>query len=175
MNGMLSGLQVLLPDLLRAVVHIVFIFLFGKVLLHVIVATVLASISVAQGSSGFTERTHTIKSVIRVIGNTILYGIILFLTLDVLGVDIRPLLAGAGVLGLIAGLGSQTLMKDFVSGIVISAEDQYRVGERVKINAAVEGTVVRIAMRLTTLRGEDGETHHILNSAITMVTNFSRK
>ncbi len=134
----------------------------------------LASMSASKGSAGFKERARTVESVIRLIGNTILYSIVVFLALEALGIDIRPLLAGAGALGLIAGLGSQTLMKDFVSGILISAEDQYRVGERVVINSITEGVVVKIAMRLTTLRGDSGEVHNILNSAIVTVTNLSR-
>ncbi len=172
---MVSSLQSLLLDIVRDTVYIAFVFLIGKLLIRGTTAAVLASMSVANKSEGFKERADTIRSVIRIIGNTILYSVLLFLVLDALGIDIAPLLAGAGALGLIAGLGSQTLIKDFVSGILISAEDQYRVGERVKINAIIEGTVLQIAMRLTTLRGDDGEIHHILNSSITMVTNFSRK
>jgi len=170
-----TDLQSLVVVLALDTARIIFIILVGKLLLRAIIAAIIASISVGGQGDGFKERVATIRGVIRVIGNTILYSIVVFLVLDIFGIDIRPILAGAGVLGLIAGLGSQTLMKDFVSGILISAEDQYRVGERVKINATIEGTVIKIAMRLTTLRGEDGEIHNILNSAITMVTNYSRK
>lgn len=168
-------LDTIVFDVLRDALRIAFVIAIGKLLIHLITTAVLTSIAIAKGTDGYKERAQTIQNVIRLVGNVITYSIALFLLLTALGIDIRPLLAGAGVLGLIAGLGAQTLMKDFFTGIVISAEDQYRVGERIKINSGIEGTVVEIALRLTTLRGTDGELHHILNSAITTVTNYSRK
>lgn len=167
-------LQTLLIDTAIDVLHVIVVILIGKILIRVISATLIASISVAKGTDGFNERSERIRGVVRVIGNTILYGMVIVLVLEILGIQIGPILAGAGALGLIAGLGAQTLLKDFVSGIVISAEDQFRVGDRVKINSMVEGTVTGIALRLTTLRGDEGEIHHILNSSITTVTNYSR-
>ena len=171
---MINALQSLIPTLLLDVVHIAIIFVIGKLLIRLVTAAVVASISIAKRTSGFSARVRTITRVIHFRGNAILYGVVVFLILEVLGIDIGPLLAGVGALGLIAGIASQTVIKDFVSSILISAEDQYRVGEHVKINSTIEGTVMQIAMRLTTLRGTDGEIHNILNSSITAVTNYSR-
>jgi small-conductance mechanosensitive channel len=170
-----ADIQLFFPDLVIDILHIGLIFLIGKIILRGITAAVIVSIASSKDSDGFRERVLMIKGVIHAVGNTVIYGVTLFLILAAIGINILPILAGAGVLGLVAGLGAQTLVKDFFSGLLISAEDQYRVGEKVKINAQVEGTVVRIAMRLTTLRGDEGEIHHILNSSITTVTNFTRK
>src|ERR1700688_4842375 len=110
---LVSDLQLLLQYVALDVIHIAVIFIIGKIFIRGVVAAVLASMSASKGSAGFKERARTVEHVIRVVGNTILYGIVVFLVLEALGIDIGPLLAGAGALGLIAGIGAQTLVKDF--------------------------------------------------------------
>lgn len=91
-----------------------------------------------------------------------------------MGVDTRPILAGIGIIGLAVGFGAQSLVKDFISGIFILLENQYMVGEKVKIGSS-EGEVVKISMRSTVLKDESGARHHIANSSAKNVINYSRK
>lgn len=87
-----------------------------------------------------------------------------------IGVELGPLLAGASILGVALGFGTQTLVKDMISGIFIIVENQYRVGDWVEI-AGVDGEVQIINMRQTVLRDIDGNVHHIPNSLVGVATN----
>jgi moderate conductance mechanosensitive channel len=105
------------------------------------------------------------------------YGIIGFLVLlDILKVFNIPatsLLASAGLVGVGIGLGAQSLFKDIVNGIFILIENQYNVGETVKL-ASLTGTVEDLTLRVTTLRDGDGTLYFIPNSQIATVSNLSR-
>lgn len=89
--------------------------------------------------------------------------------------ELRPnytaaIFASAGVVGLAVGFGAQSLIKDFVSGIFIITENQYRVGDVVRLDS-VSGTVEAITIRTTVLRDLDGSVHHVPNGAIVITTN----
>lgn len=86
------------------------------------------------------------------------------------GIDPAPLLAGAGVVGFAIAFGAQSLIKDFVSGVFIILENQYRVGDTATLNGAT-GTIERITIRTTVLRDEDGSVHYIPNGTITHSVN----
>ena len=85
-------------------------------------------------------------------------------------IDLTPLLASAGVIGVAIGFGAQTLIKDFLSGLFIILENQYRVGDVVEINSAT-GTVEQITLRSTIIRDNDGSVHYIPNGGITQAIN----
>jgi small conductance mechanosensitive channel len=105
---------------------------------------------------------------------TLLAGFIgIAVALDVLGVNVAPLIAGVGVAGIALGLGAQTLIKDVINGIFIIVEDQYAVGDVVRI-ADVSGQVVEITPRRTVLRDQDGILHTIPNSAVVVASNMTR-
>lgn len=87
-----------------------------------------------------------------------------------LGVDAAPLLASAGIVGIALGFGAQSLIKDFVSGIFIIVENQYRVGDIIEINN-IDGVVEAITIRTTVLRDLNGNLHHVPNGSITVTTN----
>ncbi|MCG2809802.1 MAG: mechanosensitive ion channel family protein, partial [Candidatus Portnoybacteria bacterium] len=106
-------------------------------------------------------------------GNVAIYVIILLMVLSLFGLDITPILAGAGVIGLAIGFGAQSLVKDFVSGLFILIENQYDMGDRVKIGT-FEGRVVKITMRSTVLRDDEGKTFYISNGLINNVINLSQ-
>ncbi|MBU4031044.1 mechanosensitive ion channel family protein, partial [Patescibacteria group bacterium] len=106
-------------------------------------------------------------------GNVVIYVIILLMVLSLFGLDITPILAGAGVIGLAIGFGAQSLVKDFVSGLFILIENQYDMGDRVKIGT-FEGRVVKITMRSTVLRDDEGKTFYISNGLINNVINLSQ-
>jgi moderate conductance mechanosensitive channel len=102
---------------------------------------------------------------------------IVFLTgiflLKTVGIDVAPLLASAGVVGLAIGFGAQTLVKDMINGFFILLEDQYEIGDTVKIGG-VQGAVELMTLRRTVLRDADGTVHVIPNSTLSVVSNLTR-
>ncbi len=93
--------------------------------------------------------------------------------LDVLHINVGPLLASAGIVGLAIGFGSQTLVKDVINGFFVLLENQYDVGDTVKL-AGVQGSVEMMTLRRTVLRDADGTVHVVPNSQITVVSNLTR-
>jgi small conductance mechanosensitive channel len=91
-----------------------------------------------------------------------------------LGIDVGPLLAGVGIVGLAVGFGAQSLVKDFLSGMFVLIENQYNVGDVIKA-AGVSGLVEKITLRATTLRDLEGKVHIIPNGTIDVVTNMTRE
>ena len=97
----------------------------------------------------------------------------MLLVLGQLGFNIGPLLASAGVVGLAVSFGSQSLVRDFVTGFFLQLEHQFALGDVVRIGA-FEGTVENITLRLVYLRDASGALHIIPNGQITQVTNLTR-
>lgn len=149
------------------IIWIVILFFFGKLILKLIVKR-LARV-VDDGDDAHTsqkeQRAGTLGHIIVSIGNIVIYAIILFMVLSLFGVDIRPILAGAGIIGLAIGFGAQSLVKDFVSGLFILVENQYGIGDKVKIGA-FEGNVIKITMRSTVLKDNEGKICYISNGLI---------
>jgi len=120
-----------------------------------------------------TQQLRTLSSVIYSVGVfVILFGAAMEI-LDKLGIQMAPLLAGAGIAGLAVGFGAQTLVKDVINGFFILLENWYDIGDVVKIGA-VQGTVEAITLRRTVLRDGDGSVHNIPNSEIKIVSNLTR-
>lgn len=102
--------------------------------------------------------------------------IVFFAALQILplfGLDMKPLLASAGIAGVAVGFGAQTLVKDVINGFFILFEDQYELGDTVRA-AGVEGSVEGMTLRRTLLRGGDGALHIVPNSEMRIVTNLTR-
>src|SRR5207249_3332658 len=119
------------------------------------------------------QQLRTVASVITSVGVFIvLFGAILQ-ALPLFNLDLRPLLASARIAGLAIGFGAQTLVKDFINGFFILLENQYDIGDSVRI-AGVKGVVEAISLRHTTLRDDDGTVHTVPNSQITIVSNMTR-
>lgn len=104
----------------------------------------------------------------------LLWGITIMITLKELGIDIAPLLASAGVVGLAVGFGAQNLVRDFVTGFFMIIENQIRVGDVVTISGTT-GMVEKITLRTITLRDVTGTLHILPNGTITMVSNSSQQ
>ncbi len=119
------------------------------------------------------QQLRTLASVIYSIG----FFIVVFLAgmqiLQQLDVNIGPLLASAGIVGLAIGFGAQTLVKDVINGFFILVENHFDIGDWVKIGS-VQGTVELMTLRRTVLRDGDGTVHTIPNSTITVVSNTTR-
>lgn len=99
--------------------------------------------------------------------------VVLMMLLSALGVDIVPLLASVGVAGLAISLGTQTLIKDVIGGILILVENQYAVGDTVELGSA-KGQVEEITLRATQVRGLDGQLYVVPNGEVRIVSNLSR-
>ena len=97
-----------------------------------------------------------------------------FMILGQVGISLAPLLAGAGVIGVALGFGSQSLVKDFLSGMFILVEDQFGVGDIIDIDSQVSGVVEGVSLRTTRLRSVDGVVWHVPNGEIRMVGNMSQ-
>jgi len=117
-------------------------------------------------------QVRTMASVIRATGLTIILSIITMQVLASMGVDLAPLLASAGVAGVAIGLAAQNIVRDMLNGVIILLEDQFNVGENIRI-AGVAGVVESMTLRKTTLRDADGTLYVVPNSQITTVANLS--
>lgn len=122
-------------------------------------------------------RIETLKSLLSSVLKVVTWFIVVLLILSELNVlqFVLPLLATAGLASLLIGFGIQTFVKDFISGIFIVAENQYRVGDYIAamttVGGAVEGTVTQISLRTTVIRDHDGAIHFIPNGNVTRVAN----
>jgi small-conductance mechanosensitive channel len=125
------------------------------------------------GNSQRASQLRTMAAIIRATAYAVIGFIVLLHVLSVFSINLTPLLASAGVLGVGVGLGAQSIFKDMINGILILVEDQYNVGESVKI-AGLSGTVVDMSLRCTTLRDGDGTLYIIPNSQVATVSNLSR-
>lgn len=119
------------------------------------------------------SRLRTIMPVLRVTAGVTIFVLGGLLVLSELGINITPLIAGASVLGLAVSFGSQSLVRDIVSGVFFLAEDSFRVGEYIDATK-VKGTVEGFSIRSIRLRHQNGQLHIVPFGQITHITNFSR-
>jgi moderate conductance mechanosensitive channel len=119
------------------------------------------------------QRAKTIGSVFKSITSVLVYGIAFMMILAELGVDLAPVLASAGILGVAVGFGAQNLVKDFLSGVFMMLEDQYGVGDVVDVGEA-SGTVEAVGLRITTMRDVNGTVWYVRNGEILRVGNSSQ-
>ncbi|WP_026584423.1 mechanosensitive ion channel family protein [Bacillus sp. J33] len=102
----------------------------------------------------------------------VVFFVAAIMILSVLTIDVKALLAGAGIVGLAVGFGAQSLVKDIITGFFIIFEDQFSVGDYIRIDQ-FEGTVEEIGLRTTKIKSWTGEIHILPNGSILQVTNFS--
>jgi small conductance mechanosensitive channel len=119
------------------------------------------------------RRVATLEDLALRIGATVVLLVAALTILGQFSVEIGPIIAGLGVVGIAVGLGAQTLVKDWLAGIFIVLENQFSAGERVRI-AGVEGVVEDFSLRRTTLRDVDGTVHTVPNGQIIVASNLSR-
>jgi small-conductance mechanosensitive channel len=119
------------------------------------------------------QRARTAANLVRSLGRAVLTVVGILMVLDQLDFNISPLLASAGVVGLAVSFGSQSLVRDYVTGFFLQLEHQFALGDVIRIGP-VEGTVESITLRLVYLRDGTGALHIIPNGQITQVTNLTR-
>lgn len=132
-----------------------------------------ATTNAARAAERRRQRASTIGSVLKSTVSILLLVWFVLAVLNVLGVNIAPFIASAGVVGLAIGFGAQNLVRDFVSGVFMLLEDQYGVGDNVDLGD-VTGEVQSVGLRITTVRDGDGTLWYVRNGAINRVGNKSQ-
>src|SRR5205823_13186072 len=124
--------------------------------------------------SGFrAQQIQTISTVLDSVATFAIIFTAMLMVLSILEMHIEPLLASAGIAGLAIGFGAQALVKDFINGFFVLLEDQYNIGDTVRL-AGVKGRVENMTLRRTELRDDDGTVHIIPNSQVQIVSNMTR-
>ena len=120
------------------------------------------------------KRVHTLESLLRYVMVVSVAATAAIMILDEFNIEIGPILAAAGVVGLALGFGSQHLVQDIISGFFILLDDQIRVGDVVQ-TAGKDGVVEQVNLRMTVLRDFSGNVHYIRNGQIDIVTNMTKE
>ncbi|MCS6316763.1 MAG: mechanosensitive ion channel family protein [Nitrospira sp.] len=134
---------------------------------------ILTSDDSDQQSGTAQKRAATLTGILRTIALTAIWAIVIIESLQVVGLDIAPILAGAGILGLAVGFGAQNLVRDLISGFFIILEDQIRLGDVAVINGT-GGLVETITFRTIALRDFSGVVHIFPNGGINTLSNMSK-
>lgn len=121
-----------------------------------------------------TQRAETIGAVVRSLVTIVIWSIAVLTVLEILGINLGPLIAAAGIAGVALGFGAQSLVKDFLSGMFMLMEDQFGIGDVIDTGAAT-GTVEGVSLRTTRLRDVDGVVWHVPNGTILRVGNKSQQ
>jgi small conductance mechanosensitive channel len=124
-------------------------------------------------SLGEVKRQQTLERIMMGVATVSISTIALLMVLQQMGLDIGPILAGAGIVGLAVGFGGQYLIRDIITGLFIVLENQYRIGDVVNLDDT-GGLVEDITLRMTTLRDLNGTVHHVPHGDIKRVANLSK-
>lgn len=135
---------------------------------------IVASVSKQHKDMEAQKRIETLGSVVRHIFTVLILIIVSMMVLKEVGIEIGPILAAAGVVGLAVGFGAQNLVQDVISGFFILLEDQIRVGDVIRIGDT-SGLVEKVNLRMTILRDLSGNVHYIRNGNINIVTNMTKE
>jgi len=135
---------------------------------RVVVRRLFSVLSLSKPDEAWRKRIATLQSLTRYVVNFGLLGLGLVTLLDQMGISIGPILAGAGIIGVAVGFGSQQLVQDIISGLFILIDDQIRVGDVVNV-AGVGGLVEEVTLRTTVLRDLAGNVHYVRNGHIDMI------
>jgi len=160
-------------------VRIIFLIL-GAIIVNKLIAAFLRKIRFFTSkvgeriNPGQQERLKTIRLLIKNTSKFIINFIVLMMILSELGINITPLLTGAGILGLGIGFGARTLVSDLIAGFFIILENQFNLGDTIQIDKS-KGKVIKISLRTITLKDKDKNIHIIPNSNIKTVIKSPKK
>jgi small conductance mechanosensitive channel len=179
--------RVWLAQPVSVVLRIVFVLLIAvliRIAAHRLINRITARVA-QTGSNGKTDAAHMLMgerrrqrskalgSILRNAASVLIFGIAAVTIAGDLGLNLAPVLASAGVLGLAIGFGAQSLVRDFLSGIFMLLEDQYGVGDVIDAGDAT-GTVEAVSLRVTRLRDVNGVVWHVRNGTINRIGNESQ-
>jgi moderate conductance mechanosensitive channel len=164
----------LIGNVIWTMVRIILIYMVARFIIKIADKTMAHMVSARDRSplKFDPRRSNTIGKLVHNLISYTVNFISIMLILGQVGVNLGPLLAGAGVLGLAIGFGAQSLVKDVITGFFIIFEDQFGVGDVIQIDQ-FKGTVEEIGIRVTRIRSWTGEVHIIPNGNIKQVTNYS--
>ncbi len=120
------------------------------------------------------QRARTLSDVLESTASLVIYSVAVMISLSEFNVNLGPLIAGAGIIGVAFGFGAQSLVKDFLSGIFMLLEDQYGIGDIIDVGDA-SGVVEEVRLRTTQIRDVEGTLWHIPNGEIRRVANKSQE
>lgn len=168
----------ILTDVFEKLVSLILLFILfyiAKKLVHLSVQKILKpSLQLAKNQ---VNRQKTISRLVENSLNYMLYFLLFYWILSILGLPVSSLLAGAGIAGVAIGLGAQGFLSDLVNGFFIMLEHQFDVGDTVNLTNGpinISGTISSVGIRTTQVRGADGTLHYIPNRNILVVSNQSR-
>lgn len=177
--GIVEWLEGLTPthymQVLGTLFRILFIFIIARLVIklgNVLISNFFKDRGETRFSMG-TKKANTLKALSKNILYYVVYFIAVLSILPELGIRIESIIATAGIGGLALGFGAQSLVKDVISGFFILFEDQYGVGDFIKVDD-ITGTVEDIGLRITKIRGFKGDLNIIPNGQIEKVTNYTR-
>jgi small conductance mechanosensitive channel len=165
----------------QAILHVTLIVFLGAVAVRLILRSLsrLTSILTKAGEAtesvpgGAQKRAETLTGLLRTVAVTVIWAVVAVLSLAQVGLDVTPILAGAGIIGLAVGFGAQNLVRDLISGFFIILEDQVRLGDVAIINGT-GGLVEAITFRTITLRDFSQVVHVFPNGTITTLSNMTK-
>jgi small-conductance mechanosensitive channel len=158
----------------ETLIKIILVLVLSKVIIKIGEKT-LRKVFLMRAKSPLRTNERRDATLLKLLENIITYVVYFISTMMILeycGIPVKGLLAGAGIFGLAIGFGAQSLVKDIISGFFVIFEDQFSVGDYIKINT-FEGEVLEVGLRTTKLKSKKGELHVIPNGSIIQVTNFS--
>lgn len=155
--------------------QIILVVLLGRMILVVSARVIDRILAGGDRTVRYLEerRARTLATLVKSVLRYLVDFLVILTVLSMLGIDTSSVLVGAGIVGLAVGFGAQNLVRDFLSGFFILLEDQFAVGEYVRV-AGFEGVVEEMGLRTTRLRAFSGEFHTVPNGKIQEVTNMSR-
>ncbi|MBF0788245.1 MULTISPECIES: mechanosensitive ion channel family protein [unclassified Streptococcus] len=167
-------LMELVSKVVSLVLLVIVFYIFKKIATLFVRKVMLSSLRVPTPDSG---RQKTIARLLESSLNYVLYFLLLYSILTILGLPVSSLLAGAGIAGVAIGMGAQGFLSDLVNGFFILLERQFDVGEVVRLtngSIKIQGAVTSVGIRTTQVRDADGTLHFIPNRNILVVSNQSR-
>ena len=174
-------LQIIIPWFLSHGIKIIGILIaavllmrFGKVFIEKFVRKLITPDQVSKDPDAEKKREDTLIKIFTSALTALVWAMAILMVLGEFGISVGPLVAGAGVLGIAIGFGAQYVIRDFLAGLFIMLENQYRVGDVIEI-AGVGGKVEDITLRKTVLRDIEGAVHHIPNGEIKVASNKSQE
>lgn len=177
MNDLINNIKAITDNqIIRALIVVLFALIahvVTKFIISVIFNNRLGKLSKITPTHNYQRRRlKTIGSLVKAFCLFTIWFIAVILIMQIFNVPLAPLLTSAGLIGAALAFGTQSLIKDFISGIFIIFENQYRVDDYIELDK-VSGRVEKISMRTTAIRDDNGSLHHVPNGSIVTTTNLS--
>ena len=174
-------IQTMIPWLMNHGIKIILIFIGASIFIRILKIFIEKAIrklikpeQVAKDPEAEKKREDTLIRIFNSTVSVLIWAVAFMMVLSEFGIDAGPLIAGAGIMGVAVGFGAQYMVRDFLAGLFIMLENQYRVGDVIKV-AGIGGKVEDITLRKTVLRDIDGVVHHVPNGEIKVASNKSQE